>query len=183
VVADALLQAVKLGQVDRHDPNLLLLVDKSERAHTLYSTAITIGEQAITRKREDPQAADDLAIRAIQTMSQAQNLIAANRAYLVDQWKHLVISRPCTPMIETPPLMLLDRIVCFLWPRKTYQRVFQPVVSDAIIEWEAAHVAGNKKLAWYIKNVRSRWIILFHIAMQAPMSILSVLQKLFKLGM
>ena len=84
--------------------------------------------------------------------------------------------------IELPPLMTLDRIVRFLWSAKTYSRVFEPARADLVDEWQRAFVAGETQHAWYIKHVLGRLIMLNHIAVQLPSSILKFLAKFFEIS-
>lgn len=83
--------------------------------------------------------------------------------------------------IERPPLATLGRIVRALFTTRTYNLYFQPIVADTVHEWQQAHIAGERRRAWYIKNVLGRFIMLSHITCRLPLSMLKFIGKLWGL--
>ena len=78
--------------------------------------------------------------------------------------------------IETVPGRILAKIMKFLLPKKTYERIIEPVISDEMFEYQQAICEGQNFKASYIK-VRVWLIVAATILVIFPKGLIKALQK------
>jgi hypothetical protein len=81
--------------------------------------------------------------------------------------------------LHTPPGSTLNRMAEWIYSRKTFEEVLQPVLSDLQIEYfDALHAGRCWKARWV--RIRGYWTFWTHAAMQFPISVTQAAVALWK---
>lgn len=81
------------------------------------------------------------------------------------------------PSRRRSPASRLGALARFIWTKKTYDRVFAPVLADAHQEWSAADFAGHIRQVRWIQ-LRTALIMVSHMLAQIPVSILRLVWRI-----
>jgi hypothetical protein len=86
--------------------------------------------------------------------------------------------RSNSPLKSSAPGSSLGAFAKFVYSKKTYERVFEPIISDMRLEYNEALASGEH---WHARWVHVRYSIAFGIAIMAKhcVSVVKLIQRIW----
>jgi hypothetical protein len=92
-----------------------------------------------------------------------------------------VLSKVFHPTVYLPPGSHIGGVLAWIYSRKTFSRVFEPVLTETRNEWLEAWMQGHYSHAQWIQ-IRGDLLLLQNAVLQLLLSIMKVLLKTWKFG-